>query len=254
MNVKQSYPCVHSGNELKKELNHVNGLLLDLQSCGYNMDEGENALSNTTALWSETMQSAGLNSSLLTAGWQSRHAAEDCSCWHGREVGKFFGFGSSCGLCLKSLFCASVFFFIRPRSLQPESSEQSWVPLCERSESDPALLIFLSCQLQHDAIARGAAWMWAGPESFELKIPVFVAAYNVQHGLNTWPNQNLEAIAVMATQFGEERAKLLYAHSKFVHDQSWHSWPCIVCPFAPLVLSSCLSSLRRYCWWPVCPS
>ncbi|CAL1128351.1 unnamed protein product [Cladocopium goreaui] len=32
------------GNELKKELNHVNGLLLDLQSCGYNMDEGENAL------------------------------------------------------------------------------------------------------------------------------------------------------------------------------------------------------------------
>ena len=44
MNLKQSYPCVHSGNELKKELNHVNGLLLDLQSCGYNMDEGENAL------------------------------------------------------------------------------------------------------------------------------------------------------------------------------------------------------------------
>ena len=41
MTLTQSYPCAHSGNELKKD---VNGLLLDLQSCGYNMDEGDKAL------------------------------------------------------------------------------------------------------------------------------------------------------------------------------------------------------------------
>ena len=59
--------------------------------------------------------------------------------------------------CASKVRFVLLFFFIRPRSLQPESSEQSWVPLCERSERDPAVLIFLSCQLQHDAIARGAA-------------------------------------------------------------------------------------------------